>query len=237
MDASLSLFASRLSCIVCAYNEAARIGPVLQIAAHHPLIGEVIVVDDGSLDATSEVVRQFANVELVRNEVNLGKSRSLARGIERARFGRLMLLDADLSGLRPSHIDALADPVMQGAADAAISMRGDSFYRALGVDFVSGERVLPRALFAEALDELAGVSPWGAEIFINEKLIESGLRVAIVDWKDVAHVPKTKKTNPWRGLMSEFGMAREIVRELGPQGIVRQNLALRTRPRRQRAAA
>jgi cellulose synthase/poly-beta-1,6-N-acetylglucosamine synthase-like glycosyltransferase len=45
----------RLSCIIPAYNEAARIGAVLDAVLGHPWIDEVIVVDDGSTDQTARV--------------------------------------------------------------------------------------------------------------------------------------------------------------------------------------
>jgi glycosyltransferase involved in cell wall biosynthesis len=216
-----------LSCVICAYNEESRIGDVLRVAARHPLIGEVIVVDDGSEDETASRARQFQTVELLRNERNCGKSWTLARGLGAARFEHVMLLDADLSGLRAEHLDMLARPVLTGEADVTLSMRGDSFYRLLGVDFVSGERVLPRALLANALDRLAQASPWGAEIFINELIIAHHMRVDVIDWKDVTHVSKPEKAGPWRGLLSDLGMAHDIVRGLGPRGLVRQHLALR----------
>jgi glycosyltransferase involved in cell wall biosynthesis len=157
-----------LSCVICAYNEEARIADVLSVATGHSLLGEVIVVDDGSIDGTSARVAAFESVKLIRNVRNRGKSWSMARGIGAARFEHVMLLDADLSGLRAGHLDDLARPVLSGWADVTLSMRGDSFYRILGVDFVSGERVLPRSLFADALDQLAETSCWGAEIFIND---------------------------------------------------------------------
>jgi glycosyltransferase involved in cell wall biosynthesis len=224
-----------LSCVICAYNEESRIAEVLRVASAHPLIGEVIVVDDGSQDRTAERALAFSQVRLLRNGRNRGKSWTLARGLNAARFEYVMLLDADLAGLRAEHLDALARPVLSGAADVTLSMRGDSFYRILGVDFVSGERVFPRALLADVLKELAGTSCWGAEIFINEMIIARRMRVEVVDWRSVTHVAKPNKLGAVRGTLSDMSMARDIVRKLGPHGLVRQNFALRNRRQKDRS--
>ena len=41
-----------LTCVIPAYNEQARIGAVLAAVLDHPLIDDVLVVDDGSTDST-----------------------------------------------------------------------------------------------------------------------------------------------------------------------------------------
>jgi hypothetical protein len=66
--------APRISCIVCAYNEAPRIGAVLMVATAHPMLAEIIGVDDGSTDTTDEVVRQFPSVRLIDRATNGGNS-------------------------------------------------------------------------------------------------------------------------------------------------------------------
>ena len=64
----------RLTCIIPAYNEAARLGRVLEAVIGHPMIDEVLVVDDGSSDATSEVARGYlrdgGSVRLITLETN-----------------------------------------------------------------------------------------------------------------------------------------------------------------------
>ena len=57
-----------------------------------------------------------------------------------------MCLDADLKHLTAANITELAEPVLSEHFDMSISVRKNSFaiYRWLGLDFVSGERVIPK---------------------------------------------------------------------------------------------
>lgn len=84
----------RLAIVIPAYREAATIGAVIDAARHH---GEVIVVDDGSPDATAEVAERNRAV-VVRNATNVGYEGSLNRGFEEAAkrgFTHVVTLDAD----------------------------------------------------------------------------------------------------------------------------------------------
>lgn len=215
-----------LSAVICAYNEAGRIGDVLQAAVRNPHIGEIIVVDDGSSDATAAEALSFAGVTLLANGENRGKSWSLARGVAACTFDHVMLLDADLVGLSVDHLTSLAAPVLDGVADVTISLRRDSLYRALGIDFVSGERVLPRAVLMQVLAELHSASRWSAEVLINQLIIERNLRLAIVDWDAVTHASKLRKQG-LAGAFADLRMAHDILAELSAVGLVRQTLALR----------
>jgi glycosyltransferase involved in cell wall biosynthesis len=217
-----------LTALICAYNEADRISRVLETIVDHPLFGEIIVVDDGSTDATAGKVRAFPQVTLISYPINRGKTYALARGIDAARCDHLMLLDADLAGMRRQDIEALARPVLTGKADVSLSLRRNSLglYRLMGLDFVSGERVLPRALLANDALEMMSLPRWGGEVFINQKIINQGLRVSVVDWRMVSHTPKGQKVGAWQGVIGELGMMGDALRLLSPLGVVRQNMAL-----------
>jgi glycosyltransferase involved in cell wall biosynthesis len=62
--------------VVCAYNEAPNLPHLLDALSGHP----VLVVDDGSVDGTSEVARR-AGVLLITHESRLGKTIALRDGV------------------------------------------------------------------------------------------------------------------------------------------------------------
>lgn len=228
-----------VSCVICAYNEAGRIGDVLKIVADHPLVKEVVVVDDGSADNTSEVARSFPRVKVVTQKENTGKSRALVHGVESAIGDTILLLDADLQHLTPENITALIEPVVSNAVDVSISVRGNSLaiYRAIGLDFISGERAFPRDLITDYVAEIQKLSRFGIESFMNQKIIEHKLRIAIVYLDNVINTRKAQKIGIWRGRLEELKMIMDIMHVLTPFEVARQNyrmlqLAGRLRSRR-----
>lgn len=94
---------SDLSVIIPAYNEAARLGSSLdtirQYAALRTGRVEVLVVDDGSSDATADLVRDYPagdlHLRLLVNEHNRGKGYSVRRGMLEAAGDELLMYDAD----------------------------------------------------------------------------------------------------------------------------------------------
>jgi len=88
----------KVSVIIAARDEAPRIGKVLSVACNHPLVGEVIVFCDGSVDNTSEVARKY-NAIVHDKDKPQGKTLAVKHGIELAKYDVVVLLDADLKGL------------------------------------------------------------------------------------------------------------------------------------------
>ena len=217
-----------ISCVVCAYNEEHRIRNILDAVDSHPALAEVIVVNDGSTDQTEALLATYPNIKVISYSPNRGKTYALSRGIAAAAHGHLMLLDADLAGVTPADIDALAAPVIGGEADVSISLRSNSLaiYRAAGLDFVSGERVIPASLLKDAVEAMQRLPRWGGEAFMNELIIQRGLRLAVVYWPKVVNVRKYAKLGRWRGMLSEISMMRDAVNVLSLGGVLRQNVAL-----------
>lgn len=92
-----------LSVVIPAFNESLRLAPTLRRVVEYlkqsGLRYEVLVVDDGSTDGTSEVARQFESegVRVLRQEVNRGKGAVLKAGVLESRGREVLLCDADLS--------------------------------------------------------------------------------------------------------------------------------------------
>ncbi|MFF5843244.1 bifunctional polysaccharide deacetylase/glycosyltransferase family 2 protein [Streptomyces massasporeus] len=100
--------------IVPAYNEKECIANTLDSLARstHPI--EIIVVDDGSTDGTSEIAREAAlalgmtNVRVVRQE-NAGKPAALNNGVRSARHDIVVMMDGD-TVFEPDTVRQLVQP-------------------------------------------------------------------------------------------------------------------------------
>ena len=205
--------AKKISVIIAAYNEEPRISNVLSVVEHHPLIDEVIVINDGSQDKTVEVTRKF-HVKLIDNEHNMGKTLSVKRGIEAAKNDLIMMLDADLKGLNAESIDKLARPVLDGKVDWTLSLRGNSFgfMRLMQMDWVSGERLIPKQLL---LDPLIWSRPdvgYGLETLMNKSLLSRGTTFQSVYLKELSITNKSKKIGLIKGLQGEVKMLHQIMK-------------------------
>jgi dolichyl-phosphate beta-glucosyltransferase len=92
-----------LSVVIPAFNEAERLprslARVLEYLRARGGTWEVLVVDDGSTDATAETARAFGGeaVTVLVNPSNRGKGYSVRRGMLEARGARRLMTDADLS--------------------------------------------------------------------------------------------------------------------------------------------
>ncbi len=97
--------------VIPAYNEADRVGATVTAACALPGVDVVVVVDDGSRDATADVARD-AGARVLRYAKNHGKATAMAVGaLEVAAIDRrrpadgprhLLFLDADLGRPRPT---------------------------------------------------------------------------------------------------------------------------------------
>lgn len=115
----------KLSVIIPAYNEEKTISYVIMriFALRLDFDFEIIIVDDGSTDATAEEVKKLGlPVVYISQEKNFGKGMALRRGIREAKGEIILIQDADLE-YDPKDYPALLNPVLSGEAEVVYGSR------------------------------------------------------------------------------------------------------------------
>jgi hypothetical protein len=120
---------SMLSVVIPAYNEEDGIAEIVErvLAMRRPLeamgVGlELLVVDDGSADRTSEIVRGYPEVRLLRHAPNRGYGAALKTGFCAARGDLLGFLDAD-GTYPPESFPELCTEILEKGADVVVGSR------------------------------------------------------------------------------------------------------------------
>ena len=127
--------AATVSLVIPSYNEERRLprlAAALRDSAPRELAGvgleliETIVVDDGSLDSSSDVLRQEQAMTpglapLIREGRNEGKGAAVAAGVRRARGSLVLVSDVDLAA--PLHEAGNLFAAIEDGADIAIGSR------------------------------------------------------------------------------------------------------------------
>jgi dolichyl-phosphate beta-glucosyltransferase len=119
------------SVVIPCYNEAARIGDTVRatldyLAAQNP-DAELVLVNDGSTDATSTIVREALTdakiqTQLLENFPNRGKGAAVRTGLLAATKPIGLFFDADLS-TPLSEIPKVIEPIANGDVDLAFGSR------------------------------------------------------------------------------------------------------------------
>lgn len=193
----------RVAAVVPAKDEADLVGATVDALSRLPDVALVVVVDDGSEDATGDVAAAHGAL-VVRHPVNRGKAAALETGVarleeEESRTGTgphvLLLADADI-GESAQHLTPLVGRVLIGSADLAVatiprsaaslgSGRAARLARAQ-IEAMTGRRIeqplsgmrcLTRGAYADALPLAPG---WGADAAMLVDVLRTGRRVAEV---------------------------------------------------------
>jgi len=190
--------------LIPAYNEAGRIRSTIEAARSQRVVDTIVVVDDGSTDATADIARR-AGADVVVRQSNQGKGAAMEAAFRAAPADAqiLVLLDADL-GASAAECSKLVRPLLTGDADVAVGilppdpdfaasgkvggfgtvtgLANRAIERRTGQTFrqpLSGQRAVRR----EVLDALGGRfgKGYGAEVAMTIGTLKAGFRILEVE--------------------------------------------------------
>ena len=110
---------ARVSVCLPARNEEATVGAIVERVAASAIVGEIVVIDDGSTDATATVAAR-AGATVVRESALLpeagpgsGKGNVLWKSLAACTGDIVCYLDADLRNFRAEYVERLCTPLLR----------------------------------------------------------------------------------------------------------------------------
>jgi glycosyltransferase involved in cell wall biosynthesis len=133
-----------LSILMPVYNERATVERAIEevLGADLPLPFELIVVDDGSTDGTSEILsgRQWdGRVRMLAHDQNQGKGAAVRTALKVAKGEFSAIFDADLE-YDPHDLSHLLGPLLEGRTNAVFGVRAFDGYTSHSFLYVLGNR-------------------------------------------------------------------------------------------------
>lgn len=129
--------------VIPVLNESRTIARLVRWLKQDRLVGEVLVVDDGSIDGTPELAEEVG-ARVITSSL-LGKGASMEDGVQAAKHDLILFLDGDLRGLKRDVVPRMIAPLHDGDADFVKAR----FERTAGRVTVLTARPLLRTYFPE----------------------------------------------------------------------------------------
>ena len=201
----------KTAAVIPAFNEANRVGNVVRTVVASRFFDEVIVVSDGSTDATAAEAREAGATLVHELPGRRGKGAALAHGVMHTDAAVVCFFDADLKGLAAEHIRLILEPVVSGRRQMNVGLRDRGpFWTAVAkiMPLVGGERALRREIF-DLLPEkyLRGFK---IETALNYFCRANRLPYGFVVLSGLGIVRKMTKVGFWRGLAEYVSMWFEV---------------------------
>ncbi|MBS3114627.1 glycosyltransferase [Candidatus Woesearchaeota archaeon] len=200
----------RVTAVVPVHNEEKTINNVLEVLTSSYRINEVIVINGGSTDGTSKIIKKF-KVKIINLKHPNGKGDAVRIGTKNIKSKILLFFDADLIGLKKEHIDKLLEPVVNEGAAMVIGLRdkgnfiGDMIMPYFPL--TGGERAILTKVFME-IRKCPLIEGWGLESVMNDYCKKKKLKVIKIKLDGMNHIGlQTKKY----GLMAFLKEIHDVV--------------------------
>lgn len=212
-----------IDCVMPARNEAVTIETNVAAVLGCQYVRSLIVVDDGSTDATAELAAKAGARVISRGEESGSKALAMAVGVSASDAGAILFVDGDCTKLTSAHLDQICEPFVKGEAQMSVGFFDYGwFWNQLVRRWppISGERVIPRWVFESIPEEK--LSGYTIELRINEVIAEHHLATTVRTMRGVSHRTKRDKSGFVVGMKLTFAMYRELL------GVLRGDLRWRT---------
>ncbi|MEL7566365.1 MAG: glycosyltransferase family 2 protein [Dehalobacterium sp.] len=207
---------SSITAVIPAYNEESTIGEIVTVLSKIKEIEKIIVVSDGSEDATAEEAEK-AGAQVIELAENIGKGGAMMAGVERAQSDIILFLDADLIGLTPAHVKSMIDPVISDEVEMSIGIfekgRLATDLAQVVAPYLSGQRALRKELL-KALGDIEDCG-FGVEVALTKYAHDHHIKMKEVDLFGMTHIMKEEKMGLTKGLAARMKMYWEIAKMVG----------------------
>lgn len=199
----------KVTCILPVYNEAATVAKVIETLLTYEPIKELLIVDDGSTDGTSEIIEQFAlqkKCRILSTSQNRGKGWAVWLGLKEAKHNLVLLCDSDLTNLQHRHLDEMLTTLKKKKCDMVIAGRDKADgWLSKAQAYISGERVFYKKNLKPRYLEMMKNAGNGVEQIIN--FAHRGKKVELIISQGIGHLLKFDKYDKKEWLR---GYAKEL---------------------------
>lgn len=192
------------------FNEEATLPETLRDIPRH-ISGidsiEILVIDDGSTDRTSQIARELGVEHIVRNKTNVGLARSFRVGLDRClALGADIIVNTDADNQYcGADIAKLVQPILEGRVDVVVGDRQTS-----GIEHFSARKKLLQRFGSWAVRKFSGVDVPDAVSGFRAISRDAAMRLNIV---------------------SPFSYTIEMLIQVGKKGMAFTSVPIRTNPK------